>query len=79
PSEVAAVIHLAWQDGFVHNARSHIESVSAHFRFLAGLVDAGIVRIAALGTMHEVGYWEGAITSTTPTNPVPLYGIAKDA
>lgn len=77
--EVAAAIHLAWQDGFVHNAQSHMANLSAHFRFLTALADAGVPRIAALGTMHEVGYWEGAITAETPTNPVTLYGIAKDA
>lgn len=77
--EVAAVIHLAWQDGFVHNAPSHMENLSAHYRFLVGLADAGVPRIAALGTMHEVGFWEGAITADTPTNPASLYGIAKDA
>lgn len=77
--EVAAVVHLAWQDGFVHNAPSHMRNLSSHYRFLTGLAEAGVPRIAALGTMHEVGYWEGAITAETPTNPVTLYGIAKDA
>lgn len=76
---IAAVIHLAWQDGFVHNAPSHLERLSDHYRFLTGLADAGVARIAALGSMHEVGYWEGAVTAETPTNPVTLYGIAKDA
>lgn len=79
PEDVAAVVHLAWQDGFVHNAPSHMTSLSAHYRFLTGLAGAGVPRIAALGTMHEVGYWEGAITAETPTNPVTLYGIAKDS
>ena len=78
-TDVAAVIHLAWQDGFVHNAPSHMTNLSAHYRFLVGLADAGVARIAALGTMHEVGFWEGAVTSDTPTNPASLYGIAKDA
>lgn len=77
--DVSAVIHLAWQDGFVHNAPSHMTNLSSHFRFLTGLVDMGVPRIAALGTMHEVGYWEGAVTADTPTNPASLYGIAKDA
>ena len=35
-------------------------------------------RVSALGTMHEVGYWEGPIDADTPTNPATLYGIAKD-
>jgi nucleoside-diphosphate-sugar epimerase len=77
--EIAAVIHLAWQDGFVHNAPSHMTNLSAHYRFLVRLADAGVPRIAALGTMHEVGFWEGAVTADTPTNPASLYGIAKDA
>lgn len=77
--QIAAVIHLAWQDGFVHNAPSHMANLSAHYRFLAGLADCGVRRIAALGTMHEVGYWEGAITADSPTGPVTLYGIAKDS
>jgi nucleoside-diphosphate-sugar epimerase len=79
PERVAAVIHLAWQDGFVHNAPSHMTNLSAHYRFLVDLADAGVGRIAALGSMHEVGYWEGAVTADTPTQPITLYGIAKDA
>lgn len=77
--EIGAVIHLAWQDGFVHNAGSHMAQLSAHHRFLTEVAAAGVGRIAALGTMHEVGYWEGAITADTPTDPVTLYGVAKDA
>lgn len=75
----ATVVHLAWQDGFTHNAPSHMLNLSAHYRFLDGLVAAGVGRLAVLGTMHEVGYWEGAITAETPTKPLSLYGIAKDA
>lgn len=77
--DVAAVIHLAWQDGFVHNAPSHMAQLSRHYAFLTGLADAGVPRIAALGTMHEIGYWEGPVTADTPTNPLTLYGVAKDA
>ena len=32
-----------------------------------------------MGTMHEVGYWEGAIDENSPCNPASLYGIAKNA
>jgi dTDP-6-deoxy-L-talose 4-dehydrogenase (NAD+) len=73
------LVHLAWQDGFSHNATSHMELLSAHFAFLASAVTAGVRRLAVLGTMHEVGYWEGPITAATPTSPTTLYGIAKDA
>jgi dTDP-6-deoxy-L-talose 4-dehydrogenase (NAD+) len=73
------LVHLAWTDGFRHNARSHMEQLSAHFRFLTSMADQGVGQIAALGTMHEIGYWEGAIDESTPTAPLSLYGIAKDA
>lgn len=76
---VDGVVHLAWQDGFAHNAASHMLQLSSHFRFLEAVTDWGVKRLAVLGTMHEVGYWEGAIDADTPTNPLSLYGIAKDA
>lgn len=75
----AAVVHLAWQDGFTHNAASHMLRLSDHFRLLTGFAAAGVPRLAVLGTMHEIGYWEGAIDAGTPTNPRSLYGVAKDA
>jgi len=53
--------------------------LSEHFKFLNAAVEAGVERLAVLGTMHEVGRHEGAITAETPTNPLSLYGIAKDA
>lgn len=71
-------LHLAWKDGFVHGATSHIENIYAHFDFLKNLVDAGIPKLAVMGSMHEVGYWEGAISENTPCNPLSLYGIAKN-
>lgn len=74
----AAFVHLAWQDGFAHNAPSHIDLLPLHHRLITE-VARHVPRVAALGTMHEVGYWEGAIDSDTPTSPTSLYGIAKDA
>lgn len=74
-----AVVHLAWQDGFKHNAPSHMLLLSRHFELLETFADWGVPRISVLGTMHEIGYWEGPITADTPTNPTSLYGIAKDA
>lgn len=73
------IVHLAWQDGFTHNSPAHLGQLSAHYRLLTAAAEAGCPRIVALGTMHEVGYWEGAITADTPTNPLSQYGIAKDA
>lgn len=73
------VIHLAWQDGFIHNSPRHMENLSAHFTFLAHLITGGCKNIAVMGTMHEVGFWEGMIQADTPCNPLSQYGIAKNA
>ena len=72
-------LHLAWRNGFAHNDESHMDDLSAHYRFLMNMARAGVGQIAVMGTMHEVGYWEGAITADTPCNPQSLYGIAKNA
>lgn len=72
-------IHLAWRNGFKHNDPSHILDLSAHYRFLRNLVASGVKRLSVMGTMHEVGYWEGPITEDTPCNPQSLYGVAKDS
>ncbi len=73
------LLHLAWRNGFVHNAISHIEDLQSHYKFLKEIVDSGIKQVAVMGTMHEVGFFEGSIKSDTPTHPQSLYGVAKDA
>ncbi len=73
------LLHLAWRNGFVHNDNSHIEDLPSHYRFLKEMIDSGIKRVAVMGTMHEVGFFEGSIKEDTPTNPQSLYGISKDA
>lgn len=72
-------LHMAWRNGFVHNAPSHMGDLSAHYDFLTAMIDGGLKQLAVMGTMHEVGYWEGAIDENTPCNPISMYGIAKDA
>ena len=72
-------IHMAWNDGFVHNSDAHMGNLSAHYRFIRDMTDGGLKQLAVMGTMHEVGYWEGAIDENTPCNPISMYGIAKDA
>ncbi len=72
-------IHLAWQNGFNHSAISHLQNIDKHYCLLKNLIDSGCKNISVMGTMHEVGYYEGAITETTPCNPLSLYGIAKNA
>lgn len=72
-------LHMAWRNGFVHNAASHMGDLSAHYNFITAMIDGGLKHLAVMGTMHEVGYWEGAIDEDTPCNPKSMYGIAKDA
>ncbi len=73
------VLHMAWRDGFVHYSDNHIIDLPHHYEFLKKLVDGGIKKIAVMGSMHEVGFWEGAIKEDTPCNPLSLYGISKNA
>jgi dTDP-6-deoxy-L-talose 4-dehydrogenase (NAD+) len=77
--EPDVVLHMAWQDGFIHNADSHMGLLSNHYLFCKGLIDRGLRQLAVMGSMHEVGYHEGAIDENTPCNPTSMYGIAKDA
>ena len=74
-----ACIHMAWRDGFVHNSDAHIVDLPKHYTFIENMLKGGLKQIATMGSMHEIGYWEGAIDENTPTNPSSLYGIAKDA
>lgn len=73
------LIHLAWRNGFRHNADTHMQDLPLHIRFLQDMIDAGIQTVSVMGSMHEVGYWEGAITADSPTNPQSMYAIAKNA
>lgn len=72
-------LHMAWRNGFVHNAPTQMGDLSAHVAFLNALIDGGLKQLAVMGSMHEVGYWEGAIDETTPCNPLSQYAIAKDS
>lgn len=73
------LIHLAWKNGFVHNSPAHMENLSDHIIFLRNMAAAGCKKIAVMGSMHEVGYYEGAIDENTPCAPLSQYGIAKNA
>lgn len=72
-------LHMAWRNGFVHNASTQMGDLSSHYNFMTELIDGGLKHLAVMGTMHEVGYWEGCIDENTPCNPISMYGIAKDA
>lgn len=73
------LLHLAWKNGFVHYDDSHITDLPNHYRFIKSFCESNIKTIASLGTMHEIGFFEGSIKETTPCNPVTPYGISKNA
>lgn len=72
-------LHMAWQDGFNHQSHHHMGCLSNHYQFIRQLLEEGLKHVAVIGTMHEIGYWEGAVDENTPTNPNSMYGIAKNA
>lgn len=73
------LLHLAWRDGFVHNSENHLNDLPLHYSFLKRMIDGGCKHICVMGTMHEVGFYEGEINENTPCKPMNLYGIAKNA
>jgi len=73
------LLHLAWRDGFVHYSDAHIEDLPKHHKFLKSFAQSDIKRIAVMGSMHEVGFYEGSIDENSPCKPQSLYGIAKNA
>ena len=76
---VGTCIHLAWRNGFVHDSITHLEDISLHYKFLKKIHEFGIKNINVIGTMHEIGYWEGEVDNDTTTNPISFYGIAKNS
>ncbi len=72
------VLHMAWRDGFVHGSKRHINDLSKHVGFLSRMISDGVKKIAIMGSMHEIGFYEGSINESTPCNPQSLYGISKN-
>lgn len=73
------LLHLAWRDGFVHYSDAHIEDLPYHFAFMKAFAQSDIKMIAGMGSMHEIGFFEGSIKEETPCNPVTPYGISKNS
>lgn len=77
--EPDCVVHLAWRDGFRHDSEAHVEDLHLHVDLVRKLAASPLKRLAVMGSMHEVGYFEGGIRADTPCNPENMYGIAKNA
>ena len=73
------LIHLAW--GGLPNYRSlhHFEQEAPlHYRWLKGLVGAGLQHLVAAGTCFEYGMQSGALDEEMALQPANPYGFAKD-
>ena len=73
------LLHLAWRDGFVHYSNAHIDDLPKHYAFIKSFAESGCKRIAVMGSMHEIGFYEGSINENTPCRPITPYGIGKNA
>ena len=73
------LLHLAWRDGFVHYSEAHLLDLPKHYKFLSKMMNTEIKSIAVMGSMHEIGFFEGSIDENTPCRPESFYGIAKNA
>lgn len=73
------LLHLAWRDGFVHYSDAHIDDLPRHYAFLKSFAKTDIQKIVVMGSMHEIGFFEGSIKEDTPCHPITPYGISKNA
>lgn len=73
------LLHLAWRDGFVHYSNAHIDDLSKHYAFIKEMIEAGVKKVSVMGSMHEIGFFEGSIKDDTPCHPITPYGIGKNA
>ena len=73
------LLHMAWRDGFAHYSDAHIQDLPLHYSFIRKMTEGGVKKVAVMGSMHEVGFYEGCIKEDTPCHPVTPYGIGKNA
>ncbi len=73
------LLHLAWRDGFVHFSDAHIYDLPQHYAFINKFSETDIKMIVGMGSMHEIGFFEGSIKDGTACNPTTPYGISKNA
>lgn len=72
------LLHMAWRDGFIHYSDAHIADLPKHAELIQKFARSEIKTIAVMGSMHEVGFYEGSIDEYTACHPQNFYGVAKN-
>ena len=71
-------VYLTWQDGFNHNAMSHMRDLYYHWNFIKQMLDNGLNHLAVMGTFREYGTFRGAAREDLQVTPDNFYVLAKD-
>lgn len=73
------LIHLAWGGLPAYRSLHHFEEeLPRQFRFLRGLLQAGLPHLLVAGTCFEYGDVSGCLSESVVTQPTTTYGFAKD-
>ncbi len=74
------VIHLAWENLLDYKSLHHFEvEMPRQYKFLQGLVRAGLPSLVVTGTCFEYGMQSGELLESTKVMPCIPYAYAKDA
>jgi len=73
------LLHLAWDGLPNYQSLRHFEvELPAQYRFLKGMVEAGLPALVVTGTCFEYGLQSGPLDPSRETRPNNPYGFAKD-
>ena len=75
---VDALAHLAWPGLPNYRALFHFEhNLMADYRFIKGVVEAGVQQVLVTGTCFEYGMQSGPLSEQSDAQPTNPYGLAK--
>ncbi|WP_160106535.1 NAD-dependent epimerase/dehydratase family protein [Pseudomonas izuensis] len=75
---VDALAHLAWPGLPNYRALFHFEhNLMADYRFIKGVVRAGVKQVLVTGTCFEYGMQSGPLSEQSEAQPANPYGLAK--
>jgi dTDP-6-deoxy-L-talose 4-dehydrogenase (NAD+) len=76
---IDALAHLAWPGLPSYQALFHFEhNLMADYRFIKGVVEAGVGQVLVTGTCFEYGLQSGPLSEQTAAQPGNPYGLAKN-